>query len=168
VASYSHYLTPHGRKRVLRFINLFPKAIDLMVRALRGGLPISEAIINAGQEIAARWAPNFRHRGWHAARPHLDSLLWDIAKRIDAPEFRFFHHRVEFQRETGGNLPRLTIFPMCCAAAGDAGESPSDGERSARQHGDLGSLPILVTCILMFSSPTYIMPLFSDVRVSFW
>src|SRR6185312_13217874 len=31
-----------GNKRVARFIGLFPEAIDLMVRALRSGLPISE------------------------------------------------------------------------------------------------------------------------------
>ena len=28
----------------------------------------------------------------------------------------------------------------------------------------LGSLPVVVTGILMFTSPTYIMPLFADVR----
>ena len=28
----------------------------------------------------------------------------------------------------------------------------------------LGSLPVLVTIMLMFTSPTYIMPLFTDVR----
>ena len=41
-----------GNRRVAAFINLFPDAIDLMVRALRSGLPISEAIVGAGQEIA--------------------------------------------------------------------------------------------------------------------
>ena len=34
----------------------------------------------------------------------LDSLLWDIAKRIDVPEFRFFIIALGVQRETGGNL----------------------------------------------------------------
>ena len=47
-----HYIVGYlGRKRTARFVGLFPEAIDLMVRALRAGLPISEAIINAGQEI---------------------------------------------------------------------------------------------------------------------
>ena len=38
-----------GKRRVAAFVALFPEAIDLMVRALRSGLPISEAIIGAGQ-----------------------------------------------------------------------------------------------------------------------
>ena len=47
-----HYIVGRmGRKRVARFIALFPETIDLMVRALRAGLPVTEAIINAGQEI---------------------------------------------------------------------------------------------------------------------
>src|SRR5947208_11948592 len=47
-----HYLIGRmGRRRVASFIGLFPEAIDLMVRALRAGLPISEAIVNAAQEI---------------------------------------------------------------------------------------------------------------------
>ena len=34
----------------------------------------------------------------------LEPLLWDVAKRIDAPEFRFFVIALSVQRETGGNL----------------------------------------------------------------
>jgi len=86
----------------LRFINLFPEAIDLMVRRCVR-LPISEAIINAGQEIAAPVGPEFRHRGWHAARRDLDSLL-GTSPSASTPGIPVFHHRVECQRETGGNL----------------------------------------------------------------
>jgi tight adherence protein B len=56
-----HYLIGRvGRKRVFRFVNLFPEAIDLMVRALCAGLPISEAIVNAGQEISDPVGPEFQ------------------------------------------------------------------------------------------------------------
>src|SRR5437763_585662 len=40
-----------GKRRVAAFINLFPDAIDLMVRALRSGLPYREAIIIARHEL---------------------------------------------------------------------------------------------------------------------
>jgi tight adherence protein B len=101
-----HYLIGRmGRKRVFRFVNLFPEAIDLMVRALRAGLPISEAIVNAGQEISDPVGPEFQgiEAGMRLGRD-LDSLLWDIAKRIDVPDFRFFIIALNVQRETGGNL----------------------------------------------------------------
>jgi tight adherence protein B len=163
-----HYLIGRmGRKRVFRFVNLFPEAIDLMVRALRAGLPISEAIVNAGQEISDPVGPEFQgiEAGMRLGRD-LDSLLWDIAKRIDVPEFRLFIIALNVQRETGGNLAETlnnlsNVLRGRRAMRAKARAMASEARASTMI---LGSLPVLVTVILMFSSPTYIMPLFSDVR----
>jgi tight adherence protein B len=156
-----------GRRRVAGFIGLFPEAIDLMVRALRSGLPISEAVIMASHEIGDPIGAEFRtiEAGMRLGRD-LESLLWDIAKRIDAPEFRFFIIALSVQRETGGNLAetlsnladvlrrRRTMRLKARAMASEARASTAI----------LGSLPILVTIILFLTSPGYIMPLFADVR----
>src|SRR5436305_7171374 len=66
-----------GRRRVAAFIHLFPEAIDLMVRALRSGLPISEAMINAGRESTDPVGIELRtiESGLQLGRD-LDSLLW--------------------------------------------------------------------------------------------
>jgi len=156
-----------GKRRVAGFIGLFPEAIDLMVRALRSGLPISEAIIMASHEIGDPIGAEFRtiEAGMRLGRD-LESLLWDIAKRIDAPEFRFFIIALSVQRETGGNLAetlsnladvlrrRRTMRMKARAMASEARASTMI----------LGSLPILVTIILFVTSASYIMPLFSDIR----
>ena len=163
-----HYLTGRmGKKRVFRFIFLFPEAIDLMVRALRAGLPITEAIVNAGQEIGDPIGVEFRgvEAGMHLGRD-LDSLLWDIAKRIDAPEFRFFIIALNVQRETGGNLAETlnnlsNVLRGRRAMRAKARAMASEARASTMI---LGSLPVVVTVILSISSPTYIMPLFADIR----
>jgi|SRR5437762_1805084 len=156
-----------GKRRVAGFIGLFPEAIDLMVRALRSGLPISEAIIMASHEIGDPIGAEFRtiEAGMRLGRD-LESLLWDIAKRIDAPEFRFFIIALSVQRETGGNLAetlsnladvlrrRRTMRMKARAMASEARASTMI----------LGSLPLVVTVILFMTSPGYIMPLFSDIR----
>ena len=156
-----------GKRRVAAFINLFPDAIDLMVRALRSGLPISEAIIMASHEIGDPIGSEFRtiESGMRLGRD-LESLLWDIGKRIDAPEFRFFIIALSVQRETGGNLAetlsnlsdvlrrRRTMRAKARAMASEARASTMI----------LGSLPFIVTVILMTTSPGYIMPLFGDIR----
>ena len=156
-----------GRRRVAAFIRLFPEAIDLMVRALRAGLPISEAIVNAGQEIADPIGVEFRtiEAGMRLGRD-LDSLLWEIGKRIDAPEFRFFIIALNVQRETGGNLAEtLNNLSMVIrgrrAMRAKARAMASEARASTMI---LGSLPILVTVILSITSPAYISPLFTDVR----
>ena len=156
-----------ARKRVAAFIQLFPEAIDLMVRALRSGLPISEAIVNAGHEIADPVGMEFRQieSGMRLGR-ELDSILWDIAKRITAPEFRFFIIALSVQRETGGNLAetlanladvlrrRRTMRAKARAMASEARASTII----------LGSLPFVVTGIMFVTSPNYIMILFTDIR----
>ncbi|MBV9829678.1 MAG: type II secretion system F family protein [Alphaproteobacteria bacterium] len=156
-----------GRRRGAAFIGLFPEAIDLMVRALRAGLPISEAIVNAGQEIGDPVGAEFRtiEAGMRLGRD-LDSLLWDIAKRITAPEFRFFIIALNVQRETGGNLAETLsnlseVLRRRRAMRAKARAMASEARASTAI---LGSLPILVTVILMLTSPTYITPLFSDLR----
>ena len=163
-----HYIVGRmGRKRVARFIGLFPEAIDLMVRALRAGLPVTEAIINAGQEIGDPVGAEFRgiEAGMRLGRD-LDSLLWDIAKRISAPEFRFFIIALSVQRETGGNLAETLnnlsdVLRRRRAMRAKARAMASEARASTMI---LGSLPILVSIILSITSPTYIAPLFTDVR----
>jgi tight adherence protein B len=156
-----------GTRRVAGFIALFPEAIDLMVRALRSGLPISEAVIMASHEIGDPIGAEFRtiEAGMRLGRD-LESLLWEIGKRIDAPEFRFFIIALSVQRETGGNLAetlsnlsdvlrrRRTMRAKARAMASEARASTMI----------LGSLPVIVTVILMMTSPGYIMPLFADIR----
>lgn len=163
-----HYLVGRmGRTRVARFIGLFPEAIDLMVRALRAGLPITEAIINAGQEIGDPVGTEFRgiEAGMRLGRD-LDSLLWEIAKRITAPELRFFIIALSVQRETGGNLAETLsnlseVLRRRRAMRAKARAMASEARASTMI---LGSLPVLVTIVLSVSSPTYIAPLFADVR----
>jgi tight adherence protein B len=163
-----HYVVGRmGRKRIARFVSLFPEAIDLMVRALRAGLPITEAIINAGQEIGDPIGVEFRgiEAGMRLGRD-LDSLLWDIAKRIDVPEFRFFIIALSVQRETGGNLAE-TLNNLSLVLRGRRAmraKARAMASEARASTAILGSLPVLVTIMLMFTSPTYIMPLFTDIR----
>ncbi|HEX5454028.1 MAG TPA: type II secretion system F family protein [Stellaceae bacterium] len=156
-----------GRRRTARFIQLFPEAIDLMVRALRAGLPISEAIVNAGREVGNPVGAELRgiEAGMKLGRD-LDSLLWDIATRIAIPEFRFFIIALSVQRETGGNLAETLnnlseVLRRRRAMRAKARAMASEARASTAI---LGSLPIVVIGVLSFTSPTYIAPLFNDIR----
>jgi tight adherence protein B len=162
-----HVVGRMGRRRVARFIALFPEAIDLMVRALRAGLPVTEAIVSAGREIGEPVGAEFQgiEAGMRLGRD-LDSLLWDISKRITAPEFRFFIIALTVQRETGGNLAETLnnlseVLRRRRAMRAKARAMASEARASTMI---LGSLPIIVSIILSFTSPAYIAPLFTDVR----
>jgi len=156
-----------GKRRVAEFTALFPDAIDLMVRALRSGLPISEAIIGAGREIADPVGGELRliESGMRLGRD-LEALLWDIAKRIDTPEFRFFIIALSVQRETGGNLGE-TLANLADALRRRRQMRAKVHAMSSETRATtmiLGGLPLVVIGLLMLTSPEYLAPLFHDVR----
>jgi tight adherence protein B len=156
-----------GKRRVRAFIALFPEAIDLMVRALRSGLPISEAIIAAGHEVGEPVGAELRlvESGMKVGRD-LENLLWETAARIDTPEFRFFIIALSVQRETGGNLAETL------ANLGDVVRRRRQMAAKVRAMASetratmiiLGGLPIAVILLLMVTSPSYLVPLFHDIR----
>jgi tight adherence protein B len=156
-----------GKRRIRAFLNLFPDAIDLMVRALRSGLPISEAIIGASQEIGDPVGAEFStvEGGMRMGRD-LDSLLWEIVKRIDTPELRFFIIALNVQRETGGNLAEtlanLSDLLRRRRMMQQKVRAMSSEARASTMI--LGSLPFVVTLILLMTSPGYIRILFTDPR----
>jgi tight adherence protein B len=156
-----------GKRRIKSFLNLFPDAIDLMVRALRSGLPISEAIVGAAQEIGDPVGAEFStiESGMRMGRD-LESLLWDIVKRIDSPELRFFIIALSVQRETGGNLAEtlanLSDLLRRRRMMQKKIRAMSSEARASTMI--LGSLPFVVTGILLVTSPTYIKLLFVDPR----
>lgn len=156
-----------GKRRIRAFLNLFPDAIDLMVRALRSGLPISEAIVGASQEIGDPVGAEFStvESGMKMGRD-LDSLLWEIAKRIDAPELRFFIIALGVQRETGGNLAETlaNLSDLLRRRRSMAQKVRAMSSEARASTMILGSLPFVVTGLLLMTSPTYIKTLFTDPR----
>jgi tight adherence protein B len=156
-----------GKRRVAAFVSLFPEAIDLMVRALRSGLPISEAIVGAGHEIADPVGNELgRVEGGMRMGRDLDSLLWDIATRVDVPEFRFFIIALSVQRETGGNLAE-TLANLADVLRRRRQMRAKVRAMSSETRATtmiLGGMPILVIVMLALTSPHYLASLYSDVR----
>lgn len=154
-------------RRIKRFNQLFPEAIDLMVRGLKSGLPISETIVNVGDEMPDPVGVEFRAIA-DAVRlgATLDDALWDAARRLDLPEFKFFTISLSVQRETGGNLgetlgnladilrKRLTMRLKVKAMSSEARASAYI----------IGSLPFIMFLILYVMNPDYVMRLFTDPR----
>lgn len=156
-----------GRRRIAAFVALFPEAIDLMVRAVRAGLPISEAIIHAGHEMADPVGAELRlvEAGLRLGRD-LETLLWEIATRIDVPEFRFFVIAFAVQRETGGNLAEtLTNLSDVLRKRRQMREKiHAVASESRATTCILGGLPVVVMGAFYVTAPDYLAPLFTDVR----
>ncbi len=95
-------------KRMARFEQLLPEAIDLMGRALRAGHPFTAGIKLVAEEAAPPVSSEFR-RLFEEQRfglPLPDALL-GLADRVPSLDVRIFITAVLIQREVGGNLAEV-------------------------------------------------------------
>ncbi len=153
--------------RMKKFTAIFPDAIDLIVRGLKSGLPVTESITAVGSEMADPVGKEFRLVSDNVkfGMP-LEDALWETAKRLDTQEFKFFIISMSVQRETGGNLGETLsnlseILRRRRQMALKIRAMSSEARASAYI---LGSLPFIMFGIIFMLNPGYETELFTDPR----
>lgn len=88
-----------------RFVENFPSVLDLIIRAVRAGVPVNVAIQSAGEELPEPIGTEYKRMS-DALRLGVDQgeVMAAASARIGLPEFKFFAVCLEVQRETGGPL----------------------------------------------------------------
>ncbi len=154
-------------KRIDQFNAIFPDALDLMVRALRSGIPIQEAIANASNEVGEPVGGIFR-RVQHEMRVGvpLEDAFWRVAESIKVPEFNFLIIAMAIQRETGGNLAETlgnlsTLLRERRQMKLKIKAFSSEARATAMI---MGSLPFVLGGVLFLLNPDYMSTMFSDPR----
>ncbi|RZT56521.1 tight adherence protein B [Sphingomonas sp. BK036] len=155
-------------RRVGRFTAKFPDAIDLLVRGLRSGLPISETIGVVGHEIDGPVGEEFRAVSdkMKIGRT-MDAALQETADRLGTPEFQFFVITIAIQRETGGNLAEtLANLSNVLRLRGQMKlkikAMSSESKASAYI---IGALPFIVFAMIWVINGTYMQKFFIDERL---
>lgn len=95
-------------RRLSRFDQKLPEALDLMSRALRAGHSVSAAIEIVGQEAGEPVRSEFAqvHRQRNFGIPSRDALL-QLGQRIPSTDLRVVITAILVQKETGGNLVEI-------------------------------------------------------------
>ncbi len=167
------FMIPHmavgmmvGRRQD-KFMRTFPEAIDLIVRGLKSGLPVTESIRVVGQEIADPIGVEFRGiaDAVKFGKPMIDAL-WAIEPRIDIQEFRFFITALAIQQETGGNLAETlenlsTVLRRRKQMKLKIRALSSEAKASAYI---IGSLPFIMFAIILTMNYDYGSQLYKDIR----
>ena len=155
-------------KRVAKFTASFPDAIELLVRGLRSGLPVSETTGVFAKEIDGPVGEEFTKvvDRIKIGRTMEDSL-GESAKRLDTPEFKFFCITLAIQRETGGNLAEtLANLADVLRKRGQMKlkikAMSSESKASAYI---VGSLPFIVFALVWSVNPTYLAGFFVEERL---
>src|SRR3546814_16092541 len=99
------YTTLVRSRRFAKFTARFPDAIELMVRGLRSGLPISETMGVVATEVPGPVSIEFQAVSdkMKIGRT-MEAALQETADRLGTPEFQFFVITLAIKRATGGNL----------------------------------------------------------------
>ncbi len=88
-----------------RFLGQLPDAMDMIVRASRAGIPVTQSIRNVGLGFDAPLGPEFRKMGDSLLLGgDLEDVLDAAALRVELPDFSFFSVCVLLQRESGGSV----------------------------------------------------------------
>lgn len=95
-------------KRIRRFEEQFPDALDLLSRAIRAGHAFTTALGMAASEGPDPIGPELRktYDQQNFGLP-LKEALTNLAERVPLMDVRFFVTAVLIQRETGGNLAEI-------------------------------------------------------------
>jgi tight adherence protein B len=155
-------------RRVAKFTSKFPDAIELMVRGLRSGLPISETMGIVASEVPGPVSVEFRNVSdkMKIGRT-MEAALQETSDRLGTPEFQFFVITLAIQRETGGNLAETLanladVLRKRAAMKLKIRAMSSEAKASAII---LGALPFVVFTVIMLMNPDYMGGFFSEPRL---
>jgi tight adherence protein B len=150
-------------RRITAFLDELPNALDIIVRAVKSGLPINDGIRLIANESREPVRTEFRRmveaQQIGMSTPEAALRMTDT---MPCPEAAFFGIVIQIQSQAGGNLSE---------ALGNLSRVLRDRKRmkakvqalsmeAKASAAIIGALPFIVAFLVYLSSPNYIMPLF--------
>lgn len=154
--------------RTNHFNSKFPDGIELLVRGLRSGLPVTETLAVVAQEVPGPVGIEFKGivERIKIGKTMEDSLQ-EAADRLGIPEFNFFCITLAIQRETGGNLAETlsNLAEVLRKRAQMKLKIKAMSSESKASAMIVGSLPFIVFALIYWINPDYIGGFFYEDRL---
>ena len=156
------------KRRVAAFNTRFPDAIDLLVRGLKSGLPVTETFQVVSQELPGPVGEEFRGVVERIRIGNtMEAALQESAEMLGTPEFQFFCITIAIQRETGGNLAETLgnlsdVLRKRAQMKLKIRAMSSEAKASAYI---VGALPFFVFGIVWSMNPEYLSGFFHEQRL---
>ncbi|MFT4027152.1 MAG: type II secretion system F family protein [Novosphingobium sp.] len=168
-AGIPHFVVNHFvKKRTNAFTTKFPDAIDLLVRGLRSGLPVTETLSIVSSEIPGPVGQEFKLVTERIKiGKTMEDALQETADRINTPEFQFFVITLAIQRETGGNLAETlsNLGDVLRKRAQMKLKIRAMSSESKASAYIVGSLPFIVFAMIWWVNSSYLSAFFTDDRL---
>ncbi|MFB0613507.1 type II secretion system F family protein [Aurantiacibacter poecillastricola] len=156
------------KRRTNQFNAKFPDAIELLVRGLRSGLPVTETLGVVASEVPGPVGTEFRAvvERIKIGRT-MEESLQVTADKLGTPEFQFFVITLAIQRETGGNLAETlsNLADVLRKRAQMKLKIKAMSSESKASAYIVGALPFIVFGMIYWINPSYIGAFFTDDRL---
>ena len=156
------------KRRNGKFTTKFPDAIELLVRGLRSGLPVTETLGVVASEVPGPVGEEFKLVTERIKiGKTMEDGLQETADRLNTPEFSFFCITLAIQRETGGNLAE-TLSNLADVLRKRAQMKLKIRAMSSESKASayiVGSLPFIVFGMIYWINPQYLGGFFTDDRL---
>ena len=152
-------------KRRIKLLLQFPDALMMIVRSVRVGVPVTQAIYIIAREQPQPTAAEFaRLASQLSIGEPLDTAILEMARHADLPEYRFFATALTLQSKAGGalsgTLENLADMIRKRVAVKERAHALASEARMSIYV--LTGLPVLVAGALFFLNPEYIGVLITD------
>jgi tight adherence protein B len=151
------------RRRQNIFLNDFADAIDVMVRALKAGLPVSESMKIIAAESGPPVGPEFSEvvEGQRVGIT-IDQGIERMVDRIPLSEVNFLAIVMAIQSKTGGNLSEAlsNLSRVLRDRKKMKQKIVSVSQEAKSSAAIIGSLPFIIMGALTLLNPNYLNPLF--------
>ncbi len=147
-----------AQRRCRTIVRQLPPALDLIVRSLEAGHPITVAFGLVAKEMKAPISEEFQILVDEVRYGiHTDDALRGLAERVPSSEVRFLLVAVQIQRVTGGNL--IEVLTNISAVIRDRFNLENKAKALAAQGKwsgiIVGAIPIVVGGIIYYTRPSY-------------
>ena len=156
------------KRRTNAFTVKFPDAIELLVRGLRSGLPVTETLGVVATEVPGPVGEEFKMITERIKIGRtMEDALQETADRLSMPEFNFFCITLAIQRETGGNLAETlaNLADVLRKRAQMKLKIKAMSSESKASAYIVGALPFIVFTMIWWINPSYLGGFFTDDRL---
>lgn len=158
------FLSSLARRRQKAFLEDLADAVDVMVRGLKAGLPLSDAMRMIATEAGPPIGPEFMQvvEGQRLGIT-IDQGVERMYDRVPLPEVSFLAIVISIQSKSGGNLSEAlnNLSKVLRDRKKLKGKVRSMSQEAKSSAAIIGVLPFLIIGALMFISPDYLTPLLS-------
>jgi tight adherence protein B len=147
------------KRRINKFVDIFPNALDIIVRGVRAGLPLGDTLRIVANESPEPVRSEFRKLvESQALGLPLPEATEKLAERVPVSETNFFSIVIGIQSKAGGNLSEAigNLSRTLRERKKMKGKINAMAMEAKASAAIIGAVPFVVTILLYLSSPKYI------------